>query len=105
MEENEERILTHLTEQHVEYSPDRAVSILAGVEHKYYLAANSVNDALDPWYIPLVWVSDNVLPISYQSIPKERIAFMDAECFIAPPFEPATGDRIARTLFGGAEIG
>jgi hypothetical protein len=82
--EHEEYFLAELTDQLVEYSPDWAVQILARVEHEYDLIAKTANDTMEFWYIPVLWASGRILPIAYQSIPKEWISYPGAECFIAP---------------------
>jgi hypothetical protein len=105
MQEYEEYLLTELTGRLLADSPGLAVPNLAKVEKEYFMTAKTENDTIEIWYIPKVWESDGVLPTAYRSVSREWISCPGAECFIAPPFDPAAGISFAQTIFGAVEVG
>jgi hypothetical protein len=44
------------------------------------------NGKVEIWYTPAEWFREDVLPVAYQAVPKEWIAFQDIEVVISPIF-------------------
>jgi hypothetical protein len=91
----ENYILAQLSERLIGCSPEWAVPTLARVEHDYYLVAQTVINLIELWCILLVWDSDNIAPVAYESVPKESISFQGMECFISPSLVQ-TGEAVLR---------
>jgi hypothetical protein len=73
---------------------------LANSSRDYRTVAKEVNGNVEIWYAPVEWSREYVLPIAYQAVPKEWIAFQDIEAFIAPIQDLRPGIGHLEILFG-----
>jgi hypothetical protein len=81
------------------------VPVLESTSQHYQLIAKAVNDTIELCYTPVESFGDNTLPVAYQAVPKEWIAYLGVEVFIAPLLDSNAGIGIAQTIFGGVLLG
>jgi hypothetical protein len=82
------------------YSPTWATPILANSSQNNRIIAKVVNETVPGWHAPVEWFIDEVLPVAYQAVPKEWVAFQDIEIFIAPIYDLKPGIGHLEMLFG-----
>jgi hypothetical protein len=104
MQEHEAHMITLFQERVQTISPGWAVPILASTSQVDIGIAKTVNDTLEIWHTPEEWVVDNVLPVVYQAIPKEWLAFPGGEVFIAQALGSQTGSGFVQATFGASLV-
>jgi hypothetical protein len=77
MEQCEQYLIAFFQERTRDYSPTWAVPLLVNSSQDYLAIVKGVNQTVDIWYSPAEWFGDNVLPVAYQGVPKEWVAFQD----------------------------
>jgi hypothetical protein len=100
MEEYEQYLIAFFQDRIQDYSPTWAVQLLANSSQDYRAIVKAVDETVAIWYTPVEWFSDDVLPVAYQAVPKEWVAFHDTEVFIAPIYDLRPGIGYLETVFG-----
>jgi hypothetical protein len=65
-----------------------------------YLFRDGLRRKTEIWYTLVEWFRDGVLPVAYQAVPKEWIAFQDIEVLTTPIYDIKPGVGPLEMLFG-----
>jgi hypothetical protein len=75
MEEHRQNLINIFQERIQNYFTTWAILLLVSSSQDYREIVKAVNETVESWYTPIDWLSDDVVSVAYQAVPKEWIAF------------------------------